>query len=96
MRTDMSTKTLTLQTAEDVLRRLEHQARQEHTTTEHVAAEALRKYASSLPDVPDRCIPPKKTEAPYRFQPVSLGRCYLDDLSCTSKVPAWAEGEDFR
>lgn len=93
----MSTKTLTLQTDENVLRRLEQQAQHEQTTTEEIAEEALRDYALSLPERSADGSPPKAAESePYRIQPHSVGRIYLDDLSCTSKVLAWAEGEDFR
>lgn len=33
---------------------------------------------------------------PYRIRPFSSGRSFVDDLSNTSKVLAWAEGEDYR
>lgn len=97
MRNDMSTKTLTLQTDEDVLLRLGQQAQQEHTTTERVAAEALRGYALSLPEVSAKDDSSKASAPePFRMQTHSAGRCFLDNVDKTWEVIAWAEGEDFR
>ncbi len=83
-------RAMTLSLDDDVLMLLEQAQEQQEKNPVALVNEALRRGLETLIRRPQRAT------KPYRMKPVSVGRCYLENLDNVAEVLAAAEGEDFR
>ena len=92
---------------DEMMQALEFLAEDESKSIETLAKEALERYlrifvrarrhqaAPRKASDTDRTASVVNTKAPYRVRPISVGRCYFENLDNVAEVLAAAEGEDY-
>jgi Arc/MetJ-type ribon-helix-helix transcriptional regulator len=79
--------TLTLD--DDVAAQIERLRESRKTSLKEVINEALRSGLKAMQE-------PKRAKRSFQTKPVSLGRCFFDNLDNTAEILAVVEGENYK